>query len=43
MMIILIAKLLFPSFWIRHYADIRSNRMKHKLIEEYVILKVLIL
>lgn len=43
MMIVLALKLCFPSFWIRHYADIRSNRLRNKLIEEYVLLKTMIM
>lgn len=37
MMIIMWLKLCFPSFWIRHYADLRWHVARNRLIEQYVV------
>jgi hypothetical protein len=42
MMIILSLKLLFPGFWIRHYADMQWHRIRNRYMEYYIITKNLI-
>lgn len=37
MMIVMWLKLCFPSFWIRHYADLQWHTMRNRLIEYYVV------
>lgn len=37
MVIIMILKMCFPSFWIRHYADLQWHTMRNRLIEYYVL------
>lgn len=37
MIAIMWLKLCFPSFWIRHYADVRWNNLKSRLMEYYVL------
>lgn len=43
MVIVLLLKLCFPSFWIRHYADTHSHRLRNSMIEQYVIIKTTVI
>jgi len=36
-LLIMSMKLCFPSFWIRHYADLTGHLMRNRLIEYYVM------
>jgi Ion channel len=43
MVLVLLLKLCFPSFWIRHYADMHSHRLRNEMIEQYVIIKTVLI
>jgi hypothetical protein len=43
MVMVLLLKLCFPSFWIRHYADMHSHRLRNTMIEQYVVIKTAII
>ncbi len=43
MVFVLLLKLCFPSFWIRHYADMHSHRLRNSMVEQYVIIKTVLI
>lgn len=43
MIVVLLLKLCFPSFRIRHYADMHSHRLRNAMIEQYVIIKTILI
>jgi hypothetical protein len=43
MIIIMALKLCFPSFWIRHYADLQWPKVRNTLMEYYIVGKTVVM